>query len=140
MNSNSINSIRKKIRLILFLLSKPRFEVNELSSKIEMPYQSLNKLLKGWLKEGLIKRERKEVLILGGSKYEYELTKRGTELLKELKTILQEGLDELNYKALENKIVNLDQELEKILDDLKIVITKKKREQLISKIINLFES
>jgi len=139
MNSNSINSIRKKIRLILFLLSKPRFEVNELSSKIEMPYQSLNKLLKGWLKEGLIKRERKEVLILGGSKYEYELTKKGSELLKELKTLLQEGLNELSYQALENKTINLDQELEKILDDLKIVLTKKKQAQLISKIIDFFD-
>ena len=131
----TIIAIKNTLKLLAYLHSKPNIELKNICSEFDVKYSTLFRIISTWETEGLISKIKKKVMLLGGDKYEYSLTQKGIAFLKELSSILRDVLKE----SLERRI-NFEKELPKILDDLKIVLTKEKRDQLFSKIINLFET
>ncbi|MHA1293997.1 MAG: hypothetical protein ACTSQJ_15200 [Promethearchaeota archaeon] len=94
----NLNTIEKYVDLLLLLYSNKNSEINKLASLSNLGYQRIHKALKKWEDAGFIKKRRRDVLILGGNKYEFNLSSAGVGFLNNL------GLKLLKNLGLREKI------------------------------------
>jgi len=80
-----IEKLVQYIDILLFLSENDKIELRVISEKFNLSYQTVHSLIEKWKDEGYVERKRKEVLFLGGDKYEYTITDKGKKVIKDLK-------------------------------------------------------
>ncbi|MBN1214022.1 MAG: MarR family transcriptional regulator [Candidatus Lokiarchaeota archaeon] len=80
-----IKKLLKYIDILLFLSNIDKVELRIISEKFDISYQTIHSLIEKWKDEGYVERKRKEILILGGDKYEYKITEKGKKTIQLLK-------------------------------------------------------
>ena len=80
-----IEKLIQYIDILLFLSKNNKVKLRVISDKFKLSYQTIHSLIEKWKKDGYVERKRKEILLLGGDKYEYNITDKGKEIIKNLK-------------------------------------------------------
>ncbi|MHA1395795.1 MAG: hypothetical protein ACTSRZ_20020, partial [Promethearchaeota archaeon] len=94
----NLNTIKEYVNLLLLLYSNKNSEINKLASLSNLGYQRIHKALKKWEETWFIEKLKKDILILGGNKYEFNLSSDGVGFLNNL------GLKLLKNLGLREKI------------------------------------
>ncbi len=81
MNTDKIMSL---VDLLLFLNESKEIDMSNLTLEFSKNYQTLYKIIKDFIDEGLIQKEKKDRLFLGGYKYNFSLSDKGQNFLREI--------------------------------------------------------
>lgn len=84
LHKNIFQITEDNIDFFIYLLNHPKFTTREIGEVFNIGYQTLNKYLKQWEKQGFILRERQPNLELGGPKYKHLLSEKAVSKLKEI--------------------------------------------------------
>ena len=76
------------LKLLIYLAKHPKSVLNDIKEYLNVNYRTVHRMVGDYITQGIIIRIRKEPLLLGGDRYEYELTERGITFLKELRSLL----------------------------------------------------
>ena len=80
-----IEKLLQYIDILLYISKNDKIELRIIADKFNISYQTIHSLIEKWKNEGYIERKRKDILILGGDKYEYSLTEKCRKLILDLK-------------------------------------------------------
>ena len=71
----------QQLEILIYIFKNKKVELRTLSTEFNLSYQTIHFLIEKWRKEGYIEKNRKEILILGGDKYEYRLNEQSRKLI-----------------------------------------------------------
>ena len=71
----------QQLEILIYMLKNEKVELKTISTKFNLSYQTVHFLIEKWRKEGYVEKKRKDVLILGGDKYEYKLNEKSKNLI-----------------------------------------------------------
>lgn len=92
MNGLRIEFLIAHIDLLTYISTHPGCEIPELSAHLGLSYSSVYDMVDDYVAQELVSRSRKEVMMLGGSKYEYTLTEKGEQIVEKMKKILNRAI------------------------------------------------
>ena len=89
------DKLQMYLTLLKFAAVNKHFELRTAEARLGISYSTLYVIVSKWEKEGLLERVKKDLLLLGGDRYEYFLTKKGKAFIRKMSSLLQEALESL---------------------------------------------
>ncbi len=80
-----IEKLKLYLNILLYIFKNRPTEVRAICNEFNLSYTTVEGLIKKWMEEGYIYRQQKEILLLGGDRFEYSMTDTGINLLRDLK-------------------------------------------------------
>ncbi len=87
-----IETLATHLRLLTYLATHPNSTLNIISETLDILYPTAHKMVSKYIDQEIITQSRKEILLLGGDKYEYRLSEKGRQFLKDIYNLLGKSL------------------------------------------------
>ena len=135
----SIQTTESNIRILFLLYSKQKLSIKSIQKEILLHYNTISDKLDKWRKSGIVTRSKKSTLLLGGDRYEYQLTNEGIKFVNKIAKYISDTMDLIKHEEFQLQVKEFIDKLPEILKKIEITFNNNQKRQLEEKIESFFK-
>ena len=135
----SIETTEENLKILSLLYSKQKLSIGSIQKEVPRPYSTIEVRLKKWSKSGIVDKIKKSTLLLGGDRYEYQLTNEGIKFVNKIAQYISDSMDLIKHEEFELQVKELIDKLPEILNEIEITINNDQKRQLKERIEAFFK-